>query len=607
MSFTYDPTSGSYVEDAPSPATSSASATGNFVYDPSSGSYVENDPAVPVSSPAPAVQAAPAAAPKQSVASKVLGILGGLTSGKFANGITQAIVTNPTVDRLTGGSGNYDPNNIAGQDANVNNILTKDAQAATKSGNATKANSILSQVKPADVANALQSAVTDGQGYQTPKQTLAAAGQTVLSLLGGSELPGTNAAEYEALGKIAPYAAGAARIGYGAANGALNGALTTVQNGGNLQAALSSAKGGAEYGGGISGAIEGLPLIASKVAGVALPNLFGLTTGAGKDAIEQAFANPSQDLIDAMRGKTDPTEALTSVRNAVQDVVDNQKAQYAQTLEKMNGTPITVDTAPIAQNAQSALAKLKITGPLNDLDFSSSPISDVAEQKKIQGAANDISTWKDNSFSGVDTLKQRLDNVWSPSLSPRAQNAVTGLKNSVRDELQNQVPGYNDLKAPYAHSQALLDKLNSAFSLKSGNEDASLAKVNRALNGKSPYKQALLQTLQQSSPTDIQGVVAGNALNSVTPNGLAGKVLAGLESSGGSIAAVLNPHVALPLLATLPAYSPRAVGEAAVKAGQINNLLKSAGVVGNPALRSAIQRIASQYAGQQNATYPSSQ
>jgi len=63
---------------------------------------------------------------------------------------------------------------------------------------------------------------------------------------------------------------------------------------------------------------------------------------------------------------------------------------------------------------------------------------------------------------------------------------------------------------------------------------------------------------------DILPSVAGQAMNSATPRGLQGTV-----ASGAGLGTLLHPGIA----ASLPFFSPRAVGEAAHAAGKVTRAL----------------------------------
>lgn len=333
-----------------------------------------------------------------------------------------------------------------------------------------------------------------------------------------------------------------------------------------------------------SGATGAAGAVARGV-GKAGAEIIGKTTGVGPKAFRAAASNPSPELVSAMRGATDEMDMLANLKDAFQNVKNQRGAQYRQQLAQIPAGP-PLDLTQLRNDMLDALDDHGVNVTISDdltplgadtftprtsLDFSRSTISDKAAQGAVQGLVNDVMNWGsqpgDLTPLGVDTLKRRIDDLYSPSSNARA--LVQKVKSSARDTL-NQVRGYQQMTKDYADASNFLDQL-SDLSLTSKNPGTAIRKLTTTLNQNNNYRQMLVDELSKYSNVDLSGQIAGNALSRLAPRGIMGP-----GSGVALLYGLMTGHVT-PVAATgLALTSPRLMGELAVAIGKMRPIIGGA-------------------------------
>lgn len=313
-------------------------------------------------------------------------------------------------------------------------------------------------------------------------------------------------------------------------------------------------------------------------------DLLGITTGVGGEAVRVAASTASQKFKDAMRNKTTEAEIVGDTRAALESVKNARGQAYRRQLSALPQVqinvvqPVKADLLNTLKNDYGIGVRRKITteptgilGPNGqpltrrvpgnlELDFSHSTISDGGDQKKILDLVTDLDGWKDQSTTGVDTLKRRVDDLYAESSQARA--IVQRTKDQIRSELNTKVPGYHRMTRDYALATKFIDEVNKEFSLKGGTGTV-VRKLAYSLNQNNEYRKLMLEALGHATGTDLKEAVAGSAMRSVMPRGLVGRLSmeGGLFGAGG---AAISGHPVGAIaggLMNLLASSPRAVGE----------------------------------------------
>ena len=303
----------------------------------------------------------------------------------------------------------------------------------------------------------------------------------------------------------------------------------------------------------------------SRATTTAAVETAGKTTGVGATALRRAIENPSDDLVNAMRGGVTDTEMVGKFRDALQNVKDARSAEYQAKLAALPSGP-PLDITPIRASLGKKLADfhVKIT-PEGELDFSRSTIRDAAAQSEIKGIYEDVRGWgtqpNDLTPIGVDTLKRRIADTYSPNSNARA--IVQDVKSSASDLLNSNVAGYQDMTAGYAESSKFLDELKD-LSLESKNPGTAVRKLTTLLNQNNGYRQMLAERLSQYTPDDLEGILAGQALSKWAPRGIAGAG-SGVGLIYGVVTHALSPYAAVGVAMS----SPRLMGELLTAIGKL--------------------------------------
>jgi hypothetical protein len=294
-------------------------------------------------------------------------------------------------------------------------------------------------------------------------------------------------------------------------------------------------------------------------AGNAISETLGSITGAGGGAIKEGLANPSEGFYSGLRGNSSPAEIVQESKQALNAAKAERTATYQSQLADIKNAPTKLDISPLKAELTKQLNKfgVQVDGKGN-LIFDNSTISDSSDIGKIQQAFDDINRWERSQKNlapvGVDTLKRRLDNLYSPTSDVRA--FTTALKSTAGKILKDNVPGYEQMTKTYQQSTQFIDDVTKGLSLgDKASTDTALRKLSSALKQNNEFRTELVNQLQEIGGKDLTGKIAGYNLSSLIPRSIVGKGADILALYG--LAHALNPA----MFAALATSSPRLVGE----------------------------------------------
>lgn len=396
--------------------------------------------------------------------------------------------------------------------------------------------------------------------------------------IGGAVLPAAGVAKGAGLipsfARANPYVQGAA---VGAASGAmipeetgLTGAPMYQQMGENV--ATGTAIGTA------------IPVVGRGIqaAGSGIRSGLGLTTGAGEESISQAIQagrTGNQAFLQNLRGDVSAMDVLDQAKDALANMRANRSQAYRTGIQStmpsaeivagkaLPKAPPKLNFAPISGALDDVVETLKVKTPTGSQFKIGS-----AEINKIEELQDVVKTWqKDPSLhtaEGLDALKQRLDALYPDSpMQKQVQRAVTSVRNTVKDTIVAQDKNYAKTMKAYEESLSLEREIERALSL--GNRSAADTAIRKLqsltrnnANTNYGYRMELAKALQEQGGQDIMPALAGQALSSFTPRGLAGQGTALGIGAGGAL--TVNPMA----LAALPLTSPRLVGMGAYGLGR---------------------------------------
>lgn len=413
-------------------------------------------------------------------------------------------------------------------------------------------------------------------------------GSYLTGQIGGALAPGVGMAK--GAGMIPSFARANPLI-QGVSFGAAQGAITPEATG---KTGLDYYKNQLEQAG-IGAAIGAVPSAVSsgaKALSSGLRRGLGMTTGAGEEAIGQAFQagkTGNQAFVQNLKGEVPTVEILDEAKQALSNIRANRMAGYKEGIKttmpsqeiiagKALPTPMKrLDFEPITSKLDETIQSLKVETPTTSkFKIGKEELSKVKELESIVGEWKKDSTL--HTAEGLDALKQRLDALYPESpMQRQAQRAITSVRNAVKDTIVSQDKNYAKTMKAYEESLTMEREIERALSLgDKASADTAIRKLqsltrNNA-NTNFSYRKELADALKTEGGVDLMPALSGQALSSWTPRGMAGQGTAlGIGATG---ALTVNPMAA----ALLPLTSPRLVGATAYGAGKMASKLPSSGM-----------------------------
>ena len=307
----------------------------------------------------------------------------------------------------------------------------------------------------------------------------------------------------------------------------------------------------------------------TRGAGSTAAALLGNTTGAGSEAIKQAYGagkaggTKASALADNMRGNAQMTDVLDAAKADLSVMQKLKSAEYNSNMASVRGNKEVIDFSGINKSLADAKAKVMYGSQVKNPQAAEA-LSSI--QKEI-GDWNKLDPAQYHTPEGMDALKQKIGGIVEsiPFEAKTARMVGGDVYNSIKSEITKQAPEYAKTMKDYASASDQIKEIERALSLgQKASADTAMRKLQSLMrnNVNTNYgnRQALAKQLEEMGGRDLMPALAGQALSSPTPRGLQA-----LGATGVGVASYLNPSV-LPLLAT---QSPRLVGEASLAAGRV--------------------------------------
>jgi hypothetical protein len=323
-----------------------------------------------------------------------------------------------------------------------------------------------------------------------------------------------------------------------------------------------------------------------KGVGTLTSEALGNLSGVGSQAYKTAY-NAAVQGGDKLKALASNLRKQAPMENVVDDALlglnnmgkDLQK-QYRSGMIDIKKDKTILDFQGIDKSIDNARNLGIFKGKVNKKEI-------VDEVDRIKSIVDD---WKKENPAdfhtpeGMDQLKQMigLELEKIPFEQQTLRKAVGGIYSSVRDEVKKQAPVYDSVMKKYSEGLDQASELKKALGL--GNKssiDSSLRRLQSVMrdNVNTNYGNRVnyAEMLEQASGKPIMAQLAGQALSSPTPRGLQRL----LPSVTGAGAFALDPM----FLATLPAQSPRLMGEATILAGKASRPVINLANSGTPEQR----------------------
>lgn len=318
---------------------------------------------------------------------------------------------------------------------------------------------------------------------------------------------------------------------------------------------------------------------AVEYGGKGAGKLAAMASGVGSEPIEQAYKAGREggarqaSFVENMRGQVPIQDVLDTAKTDLQAMRQQQQAAYRRDMQAVKNDKSVLDFTDIDTALNNAANRTQFKGQV---------VSKGAAEK-VQAAQEAVNEWKNldpaqyHTPEGLDALKQKIGDILEsiPFEQRNARAAVGDVYNSIRSTINNQAPSYAKVMRNYSDAAETMREIERSLSLgQKASADTAIRKLQSLMrnNANTNYGQrlSLAKELEQAGGQPILPALAGQALSEWTPRGIQRATAIPTSLAAGS---VINPVIGG---ATLAASSPRLVGEAALKAGQLARGLRGA-------------------------------
>ena len=336
---------------------------------------------------------------------------------------------------------------------------------------------------------------------------------------------------------------------------------------------------------------EAVKFVGKNVVEPAVSGTIGFTTGQGAEPVRVAAKSGLEGetaFIENLRGKV-PTENIVDLaQSALDKKHESMVADYKQRMSQLNlGGPKMLDYKPIDQalaNAEANIAKYK------------GAVKDEEAIKTLEAIKEKVAEWKSQppevvttpqgtylnfahyTAEGFDALKQAIGDILVKTEPKTRENLIaSNIYNEIKKQIIKQDPRYGEIMENYAQRKGEIQDIKKTFST-DGNTDTAIRKLQSVMrnnaNTNYGYRGQLMKELAQYEPS-LPAAIAGQSMSTAIPRGLdkfALKTTLGqfaAPAAGAAAGAHLGTVGALQAIPLLALSSPRLMGEAAYKAGQI--------------------------------------
>lgn len=317
--------------------------------------------------------------------------------------------------------------------------------------------------------------------------------------------------------------------------------------------------------------------VPANAAGKVAATAFGVSTGAGDDAIREvarAGREGNVTALEQMRAKAPIHDLLDSANYALDQMKEARGRQYRADMAPVYADPTVLKFDDIDRAISDAVDKVTFKGVATN----------EAGLKVLDEMATAIAEWKlldpaeYHTAAGLDALKKKLGTIRQTTQEGTpARTVANEVYHAVSRAIEKQLPNQYSA-AMRAYSQAT-DEINEIKRTLSLNERATrdtairklLSTTRSNVNTNFGHRQELIDNLAKYEPT-LPGALAGRALEGFAPQGLARA--AASPSVTGWLGLTVDPVLAGPAaLASLAISSPRVIGETAYKIGSLQRQL----------------------------------
>ena len=309
----------------------------------------------------------------------------------------------------------------------------------------------------------------------------------------------------------------------------------------------------------------------AKGAGNILSSYIGATTGAGKEAIAQAFeagrkgGEAAEQFRVNISGKADQTEVVAIAKRNLEELNRQKLEEYRSGMIDIKKDKTILGFDDIDKAIQNATKKVSFKGQ----------VTNKTAAEKLQDVQDKVSNWKSlnsaefHTPEGLDALKKQIGETLETidfKKEKTAYGAVSDIYNSVKTSIQKQAPTYAKTMKAYTEASDQIKEIQKTLNLdRNASVDTQLRKLTSLMrdNVQTNFGQRvkLGKQLEEAGGEIFMPGIAGQALSSITPRAIQGALTLPTSLAGYSVGGF--PAVAASLLTS----SPRAMGETAFATG----------------------------------------
>jgi hypothetical protein len=316
-----------------------------------------------------------------------------------------------------------------------------------------------------------------------------------------------------------------------------------------------------------------------RVAGQAAAPILGMTTGAGREAVEQAYqagraGGPTAvQFAENLRNQAPMTNVLDIAKQNLEQFKIDRGNVYRANISNIKGDTTVLKFDGIDKALQNAQDKVTFKGQVKNAEAA----QNLSEVRQMIDDWKNLNPAEFHTPEGLDALKQQVGQVLERTKpGTQADMVVKNVYNSIKSEISKQAPTYSKTMQAYSEATDQIREIERALSLgDKASSDTAMRKLQSLMrnNAATNYGQRLnlARQLEEQGGQQMLPALAGQAMSELTPRGIqratAPLGVGGLFYAGGAVPAVLGTA----------ASSPRIVGEAAFGTGQLTRGLLGVG------------------------------
>lgn len=315
------------------------------------------------------------------------------------------------------------------------------------------------------------------------------------------------------------------------------------------------------------GAIPAVVEPAAKLTGSLLRKGLGISTGAGEQAIGEAYKagkTGNQTFLQNIKGNVPVADVLDIANKDLTKIGQKLSNDYRSGMVDISKDKSVLDFGNINQALDDAKSMVTYKGQTVN----------KSAAKKVAEAQKEVSKWESldpaeyHTPEGMDKLKQKIGSILEdiPYEQRTARKAVQDIYTSIKAEIANQAPTYNKVMKDYHEGMELVNDIKRTLSLGEGkNAETGIKKLQSIMrnNANTSWGNRLevAKKLEEQGGGELMPALAGQALNAWTPRGIVGQG----ADIGAALMALTNPSA----LGAIPLTSPRAMGMTAYGLGKV--------------------------------------